>query len=160
MNQGDPYRQPYLDSCVYIELLQGSASKYPDRVETASLILRAVDRGALSLVASTLVIAEVAQLATDGSDDSVERWVVRGSGVTLREVDLFLARRAVQLVRTHGLGGADAIHVAAAILSRCDVFFTWDDRLLKRGEGISEILVTEPYFAGETELPLGSPSVG
>lgn len=153
MNPGDPYTQPYLDSCVYIELLQGPASQYPARVETAVLILKAVDRGALSLVACTLIIAEVAHPGAGGPDDTVERWLVRGQGVTLREVDLFLARRAAELVRDHGLNGADAVHVAAAILSRCDVFLTWDEKLVKRAKQVPGILVTEPYFVGETELP-------
>lgn len=153
MKPGDTYRQPYLDSCVYIELLEGPASKYPTRVETARLILKAVDRGDLALVASTLVVAEVAEPAAGGSDDSVERWLVRGASVTLREVDLSLARRAAQLVRDYRLAGADAVHVAAAIAAHCDVFLTWDDKVVKRCDGIPGILVTEPYFVGRVELP-------
>ncbi|MEJ7765903.1 MAG: type II toxin-antitoxin system VapC family toxin [Acidimicrobiales bacterium] len=153
MTPGDPYKQPYLDSCVYIELLQGDASNYPSRVETAALILKAVDRGAISLVACTLILAEVAHPGTGGLDDTVERWLVRGQGVTLREVDLFLARRAAELVRSHGLNGADAVHLAAALLSRCDVFLTWDQKLVKRAQQVPGILVAEPYFLGESELP-------
>ncbi|MCS7301411.1 MAG: hypothetical protein NZ556_07650 [Fimbriimonadales bacterium] len=48
---------------------------------------------------------------------------------------------------------ADATHLAAAILSSCDEFWTLDDKLLRLSAAVSEILIRLPHIE-QMELPL------
>ena len=154
LQEDDRYRRPYLDAVVFIEVAKGPAADKPQAAEQARLILRDVEAGRLPLVASTLIVAEASKPAPDDPTLIPGQWVLR-PGVTLREVDLRVARKAGELVRDHGFAGADAVHVATAILSGCDVVFTTDGRMLKKAQAAGDdlgILVCEPYHQGQAEL--------
>ncbi len=43
-----------------------------------------------------------------------------------------------------GLQKIDSLHIACAIQSKCDYFLTTDDKVLKRNNQISDIIVTDP----------------
>ena len=43
-----------------------------------------------------------------------------------------------------GLKAKDALHVSCAIAAACDYFLTTDDKLLKRGRDVAEILIVDP----------------
>ena len=43
-----------------------------------------------------------------------------------------------------GLQKIDSLHIACAFLSECEYFLTTDDKILKRANKISDIIVTDP----------------
>lgn len=54
-----------------------------------------------------------------------------------------ILEKAEELVQV-GLKSKDALHVACAIVLKCDYFLTTDDRLIRKAAGITEIKVTDP----------------
>lgn len=52
-----------------------------------------------------------------------------------------------------GLKAKDALHVSCAIAAGCKYFLTTDDKLLKRGRDVQEIIITDPTaFVREMDL--------
>jgi len=145
----------YLDSNVYLAWLRGENG----RVDTARELLTAGEEHRLTIVASTLVYAEVCGHGEVRSPDADEvdakirtffergflRWV---------EVDLPTARHARMLSRAHGLRGADAIHLSSAIRGKAERFMTWDTKDFPIGRVIEGVAVQEPEAYGQGTLPV------
>ncbi|MGI9105128.1 MAG: type II toxin-antitoxin system VapC family toxin [Pyrinomonadaceae bacterium] len=108
----------------------------PDRADDIWYVqncLKASQAGEIEVITSMLTIAEVRR--TDGAPtDKVKRLIrsvlTSNKIVTLAEMTQGIAERARDLHWDHGinLGGADAIHVATAIVTGCNEFFTLDAR--------------------------------
>lgn len=140
------YQLPYLDSSVYIAAIQGEKG----RAEEIRQILRTAEQGALRVVATPLVLAEVHKPGTpDWSTDRIDgyfkrphfRWV---------EIDYLLGAHARGIARDHRLRGVDAIHLAGALRAGADVFFTYDSRILAVTD--VGIRIAEPFFRGQMPL--------
>ena len=107
------YRRPYLDTSVHVADIQNEAGPARCRPQ----ILRAAEFGDLTIVASTLVIAELVHasgrpvLVTPAQDEAIERRFLNG-WTELVELDVAIAIRARRIAREHGLKPADAVHVA------------------------------------------------
>jgi hypothetical protein len=52
-----------------------------------------------------------------------------------------------------GLQKIDCLHIACAILSKCEYFLTADDRILKRGKMIDNIKIDDPIGFIKEVLP-------
>jgi predicted nucleic acid-binding protein len=140
------YSHPYLDSSVYIAVIQGEDG----RVEDTRQILRNAERNELRIVATTLVLAEVHKAGTaDWTTDKIDRYFHRPHFLWV-EVDYPVGVRARTLAREHRLRGADAIHLAGALRAGADVFFTYDKRILATSD--VGIHVAEPFFRGQLSL--------
>lgn len=140
------YQLPYLDSSVYIAAIQGERG----RAEEVRQVLRSAEQGAMRIVATTLVLAEVHKPgAADWSTERIDgyfkrphfRWV---------EVDYLLGAHARSIARNHRLRGADAVHVAGAMRAGADIFFTYDTRILAVAD--IGIRIAEPQFTGQMSL--------
>jgi predicted nucleic acid-binding protein len=112
------YRRLYLDADVYLGLIKGEAG----RVDIARGLLRGGQDRTFRVVASTLLYAEVCghgevRAAVDlaSVDQKVSAFLEHGF-IEWVEVDLVVAREARRLSRAHRLRGADAIHLASAIV--------------------------------------------
>ncbi len=152
------YRRPYLDTSVHVADIQNEAGR-----EVSAQILRAAELGDLTIVASTLVIAELVHasgrpvLVTPAQDEAIERRFLNG-WTELVELDVAIAIRARRIAREHGLKPADAVHVATAIEAGADVFLSWDDRLSYRD--IGKLACRRPYLVGSSEMRPGASEAG
>lgn len=139
------YRRPYLDTSVHVADIQNESGR-----KVSAQILRAAERGELTIVASTLVIAELVHasgrpaLVTPEQDEAIERRFLNG-WTELVELDVNIAIRARRMARDHGLKPADAVHIATALQADADVFLSWDDHFLRKA--IPGLACRRPYFA-------------
>jgi predicted nucleic acid-binding protein len=145
----------YLDSNVYLAWLRGEQG----RAETARELLTAGEEHRLTIVASTLVYAEVCghgevrSAEAEDVDAKIRTFFERGF-LRWVEVDLPAARQARTLSREHGLRGADAIHLASAIRGRTERFMTWDTKDFPIGQTVEGVRVQEPEAYGQGTLPV------
>jgi predicted nucleic acid-binding protein len=138
------------DSNVFIDLVKyGGKSEKPEdasraaHVEAAELMLRAAREGHLTIMASALCISECRgtrdtpqspMVASDEVKRLLDGLLLSGvSGVTLRQMDPLLLRRARDLTWIDGLSicGADAIHLATCLKSGCAAVITFDSKIAK-----------------------------
>jgi predicted nucleic acid-binding protein len=145
----------YLDSNVYLAWIRGEQG----RVETARELLTAGEEHRLTIIASTLVYAEVCghgevrSPAAEEVDAKIRAFFERGF-LRWVEVDLPTARHARTLSRAHGLRGADAIHLASAIRGRAERFMTWDGKDFPIGQRVDGVEIQEPVAYGQGTLPV------
>jgi predicted nucleic acid-binding protein len=153
----DLYKQPYLDSSVYIAAIKDEVG----RVDIAKHILNDAKAGKLQIVGSTFVIAEVIRGKGEAKPLSPEEERVIDDYVfhefiTWVELDVTLALDARRLARQHSLKPADAIHLASAIRGGADYLLRWDDRF-RLADGLYEgVTVCEPFWAGQLEIENGA----
>lgn len=111
-------------------------------------ILAAANNGEIELFTSSISVAECVAAGDDWGSE-VQRFfmgtLTSGRMFKLVQDSIFLAEKARDLRWKHNirLKGADAIHVASAIESRCTEFLTWDTDINK------------PKIAAETALLAG-----
>lgn len=152
----------YVDTCVYVVVFIGGDPGHPTRLESATHVLEAAQRGEIDVVTSTLTIAEIFGTPMTGDHlppaDRAANVARAGdyfqaSPETLVELDERLAHRAAALAQEHQLKGADAVHVASALRARCDRLYTWDDSILKI-ERIGGLEICAPAVGQQTALPM------
>lgn len=128
----------YIDSCYFIDAIKYRAgvSIDPDRSKDIGYIracLLAARDGEIEVITSTLTIAEVRR-AEGTPDDNVKKLIrsvlTSGRFVKLAEVTQGIGERARDLHWDYGinLSGADAVHVATAIITGCKELLTLDAR--------------------------------
>jgi predicted nucleic acid-binding protein len=130
----------YIDTCCFVDVLQHregmnlSAEKQND-VWHIKQILRASLAGDVEVITSSLTIAEFRRAKSNTPPDRELKRVIRsillsGKVVTLAQVTQGIAERARDLDWEDeiSLKGADAIHVATALVTGCKEFFTADGR--------------------------------
>lgn len=145
----------YLDANVYLAWLRGEEG----RVDTARELLTAGEERRLTIVASTLIYAEVCghgevrSSDAEGVDTKVRTFFERGF-LRWVEVDLPTARHARTLSRQLGLRGADAIHLSSAIRGKAERFMTWDTTDFPIGQIVEGVTVQEPEAHGQGTLPV------
>jgi hypothetical protein len=126
----------YLDACCFVELaLDAKSKKLHDggkfiwHLKTA---LRAGRDKKLTVITSLFTVAECT--SAHGDVDEETQRLFRGiltsgsGGITPWQTDIFVYERARDLRWKYGINlrPADSIHVASAIDSQCDEFWTWD----------------------------------
>lgn len=142
--------QLYIDADVFICVLRRDKDTWP----LALAALEAAERGAVTLVASRLLAVEVGRYRGDVSHARVTAHLVRFlEQVSLRwwEVDLRVQVKALELSQRYKLTSQDAIHLATAVLARCEYFFTYDGRFPVDSE-VDGVTVTRPKVVWEATL--------
>ncbi len=158
----------YVDTCVYLDLLTKNSTAHKDtgepRWKVAKSLFDAVNDDRVRLAASALIEAEVgcAGAVRDGSQpiiDQVRGWFT-AEGTEWTDVDRFLTRDATRLAREwhphradkeKKLGGADAVHLAAAVRLQCDYLMTHDEAF-PLGEKVEGVAVCRPTQAWPLHL--------
>jgi len=147
----------YWDSVVFL----GWLAEEPDKVNECRPVIEAAEAGTITLVTSTLTIAEVLWLKGQPqkkllpqSAHKVEAFF-RHSWIVVREVDRFIAESARDLVWNKNIKPKDAIHLATALRHDVDYdqFDTFDDDLIK----LSGALGNPPLTIGRPNLPAKLP---
>lgn len=148
------YRRLYLDADVYLALIKGE----PGRVDIARSLLADAQQKRFTVVASTLIYAEVcghgdvrAAANADAVDERIAAFFEQGF-LQWVEVDLVIARDARRLSREHRLRGADAIHLASAVRARCDALMSWNKKDFPIGEQVAGVDVREPFLFGQSSI--------
>jgi predicted nucleic acid-binding protein len=142
----------YWDSCIFIHAFKKTAAHFP----TILAIEKQAKSGQLEIFASALVIAEVVnhkppgQMMTDGDVRSVGNYF-RNKFIKIVPVDRIVAKNAAGIVRNHSLTPLDAIHIATAIRTECEVFYTYD------GDGNHPGLLQQNQKIGVPSLPIKRP---
>lgn len=141
-NKQDPPPLVYVDSDVYLDLIQRNRAPHPDtheeRWRAALGLFQAVDERRVRLAASALVHAEVACNGDSRRDSNRIRGLLDSwwtdPETEWREVDRYIARQAARLVAEwHGASApgkkfrsADAVHLASAVDLGAKYLFTYD----------------------------------
>jgi predicted nucleic acid-binding protein len=116
----------YWDSCLYIACIQKEPARFPE----LRAVIKLAEDGAVVLVASTLVIAEVVKLkastATAAKQAKKIREFFENDYIKVRALDRTTAEQAAEISRSFGLKPLDAVHVATAIAMKCSCLQTYD----------------------------------
>lgn len=127
----------YWDSCVYIDCIQQN----PDRHVLLDSIVKQARNGEIVLVASALVLAEVAKLKDpDATREQETKRICRffeNDFIKFRDVTRRIAEQAADMTRLHSIKPSDAIHVATALACECISFQTYDGEQGRGGKLIA-----------------------
>jgi predicted nucleic acid-binding protein len=144
VSDDQPAPLQYWDSPLFISFL---TKQSPERVDVVRQLIRDAQSRPpkVRVIASHFVRAEVIPHPNDDPDQTatLERFFrAAGSVVRFRDVDRYVASLARDLVAQHsgdGLTVPDAIHLATAIASGVEMFFTYDgarDNVRRRSGGL------------------------
>lgn len=103
-------------------------------------MLRAALAGEVEIITSTLTIAECRRAGTTpvppATKELIRAMLLFGRVILLAQVTQSITERARDFDWDHQLklGGADAIHLATALTTKCKEFFTFDEGPLKAAE--------------------------
>jgi len=158
----EAYSTPYLDTSVYIAAIKGPTTEDPNRVQVSAQVLTEAESGRLRIIASTFIHAEVIrdrgeQAPLDPAKETIIDGFFQRSFISWVELDVTGGRLARRLSRRFAIKPPDAVHIAAAIRGKADVFFTWDDRLIGAVSGdVDGLAVCQPYVyqAAQPQLDL------
>ncbi len=124
-----------LDTSVLLAWIKGE----PECDRVADL-LDFIDRGQARLVESTIILAEVYKRPTDkdkwGPKMDMVLAKLRSREVTLLDVTRPVVERAAEYRMVHKLKTPDAVHLATAVLNRCDWLVTLDQDFPAEVEGV------------------------
>jgi predicted nucleic acid-binding protein len=134
-----PKDRIYIETSPLVDYIKGDRTLAEDRQRNNWYIkqfLTAALNGEVELITSTLTIAECRRALTDKPATEENKRLIRstltsGKVFTLAEVTRSIAARARDLDWNDGLTslkGADAIHVATALVTDCRELFTTDAR--------------------------------
>ncbi len=124
----------YLDACCLSRPLDDQTQqRIRIESEAVRLVLELCAQGSHRWVSSEVVEAEVSR-----NPDQDHREVVLGL-LTYADERLVADERSVERARglaSHGLGAVDALHLALAEGSACDMLLTTDDDFIRRARGL------------------------
>lgn len=152
MGRPDKIERALLDASALIGVIKGESD-----FECLKSLLAAVDRGEVTLVESTAILAEVQPEHTmDTGLHAPAREAVRAllesPATELVDVNTVVARKAGALRVKHGMTTWDAVHLATAILAKADVLIVRDGKFPK---GVYEgVYVTFPFDIDDDKLPV------
>ena len=81
--------------------------------------------------------------------DAIIEYLKNDQIYELVNVDRAIGLKTNELCRTYGVKPTDAIHLACALKVGCDVFLTWDSKLIQRAM-VPGLSVEEPRILGQT----------
>lgn len=146
----------YADSCVYLHVLLNQ-----EHASECMKLLSAAERGDVQLIASRLVIAEVASYRNDRpgyetAAELLERFLDT-TGAEWVELDVMTAHDAARLSWDHKLRSADAVHLATATRRRADYFMSYDGGF-PFDQTVSGVQVTKPRIVWTPTLEDTAPA--
>jgi len=148
----DKIERALLDASALIGVIKGE-----EAFECLKTLLAAVDRGEVTLVESTAMLAEVQpEHSRDTSLHAAAREAVRSllesPATELVDVNAVVARKAGELRVRHNMSTWDAVHLATAILARVDVLVVRDGKFPKGN--YESVYVTGPFDIDDDKLPV------
>lgn len=139
-----------------------SIRDYPDRRHQDTWVIQQILRAArakdLEACTSTLSIAECCHIGEKPPGETVKRLfesvLLSGRCLKLVESDVFVCEEARDLIWEHGMSlkGADAIHVASALVANCEELLTTDEGILKQAAAITAAIGLTVLHPSATQL--------
>jgi predicted nucleic acid-binding protein len=138
----------YWDSCTFISRIQGDAR----RIVNLEFLTDEAAAGRVQLVTSALTIAEVSHLRRDCTDEEMVRDVEQigrffdNDYIHVIQLTRRIATEAAKISLRYKIKPPDAIHLATAIASNCQVVHTYDEVLLRHDAkvGAPPLTITTP----------------
>ena len=129
-----------IDASVFVAAVRLEEDHYTASRE----FMRQAREDAVTVFCPTLVLPECAAAIARPTGnlalvDELTVLIENFPGLHLVNIDLPLARRAVQIATTHRLRGADSIYVAVAEMFNATLV-TWDTEMLQRGSAVVQTL--------------------
>jgi len=125
-------RPVYWDSCVFIDLLQQTPSRY----DACDAVHRQAEKEQIIIVTSVVTLTEVTRIKNAGiiSDELSDKILeyFENPYIAVRQLDRELAKDAHRLCRRLNLMGLDGIHLATALERKVDVLYTYDSKKQRR----------------------------
>lgn len=150
MARPDKIESALLDASSLLGVVQGE-----EEFACLKSLLAAVDRGAIKLVESTSILAEVLPHHSRDTETHKRaregvRALLESPDTQLVDVTSVIARKAGDLRAEFGLKTWDAIHLATAVLARVDVLIVRDHRFpFGDYEGVH---ISRPFDVDEDKL--------
>lgn len=139
----------YWDSNAFL----GWLNDEKDKASACEGVLDAAEDGKVEIVTSALTLTEVIKKKGEKPIPRESEQKIRDffeqPWIIVRDVDRFVAERARDLIWTHGLKGADAIHLATALRLGLTVMDTYDEKLIS----LDGKLGTPPLRIGKPSVP-------
>jgi predicted nucleic acid-binding protein len=134
----------YFDSDTIIRYVENDADAHP---VVHALINEAAD-GRWNLVVSTLTLLEVTRrrnLPVDPTKHAAILLFFDNPFIFIRELDKPLVDEALKLIYDYlWLYPPDAAHLAAAIDMKCEIFYTYDVKMIEKFDGEHGLRVRQP----------------
>lgn len=129
----------YIEACPFIDAIKHMVGDSVDKSRDNDIwhtqaCMKSALAGEIEIVTSTLTIAECRRAGGSPVPDETKRIIrsilLSGRVVILSQITQAIAEKARDLEWEEGinLGGADALHVASAIVTKCQEFFTTDGK--------------------------------
>lgn len=146
----------YWDACCFIAAMNTRETHHV----ACNNILKDASLGKVDIVVSALTLAEVVRPKGYGNPLPQEKAQLikaffENDYIKMRTVDRVIAEAARDLCWAHPIHPRDAIHIATARDTQCDVFETTDNRLLKQASQIADLQIRLPQWTGQLKLPDG-----
>lgn len=159
MSQGGVIRR-YWDSSCFLAILNNE-----DSADDCERILEDAKEGKTELIVSAVVQVEVIRPRSSPQPIPHEarekiRAFFENEYIKWRNIDRIIADLARDLCWEYRIHPRDAIHLAVAIDTECDLFETTDNQLLKADGQIKDVKlkIMKPKWAGQLDLyPKPSP---
>jgi len=150
MAKGLPRR--FFDSDAIIHFINGE----PDAGPVVGALMEEASAGQWTLVVSAVTMLEVTRQKSKPVDPTKYAKIMsffENPYVFVRELDILLAEKAQKLIYYYlWLHPNDAAHLAAAIDTGCEVFYTYDEELINRFDGEQGLRVQRPEMPKKTDL--------
>lgn len=146
----------YFDSCAFLAWFK----EEPGRVDTMAALFAEAEKGSLKVLTSTLTIAEVLNLQGQQSPiPKSQRDAVRSlflnDWIVPKGVNRRMAEISQDLVWDYGVKPKDGIHIATALMFKVQTFYTYDEKLVKKGNlvtSLGEVKICEPLPPAQEDL--------
>ncbi|MEV5768321.1 type II toxin-antitoxin system VapC family toxin [Micromonospora sp. NPDC052213] len=140
----------YIDTCVFLNVIKRETPFWPGSLK----MLLAAERGDIQLVASTLVLAEVAshngEVDPAKRDEVIDRYLT-DAPVQWYELDLFVVEDTRRICDSFEMRGADAAHLATAIRAKAD-FLVSNDKRFPYDQTIGGVRVIRPMVLWDATI--------
>ena len=147
----------YLDSCVFLAWLQ----EEEDKADVVGALFDAASSEKLKILSSALTIAEVLNIKGLNSPIPKEqrkkvRSLFENKWIIIRSVTRHVAEKSQELVWEDGIKPKDGIHVATAIVHKVPKLYSYDRKLISKGElstNSGRVSISEPQQPEQGQLP-------
>lgn len=122
----------YLDNCCYNRPYDDQSQIRISLEAQAKIYIQTmIETGNFKLVSSYMLIYENSRNRIETKRKAIEQFIKDNTAIYIDESYSEEVEHVAIEIQQTGVKSADAIHVACAILAKCDFFITTDDRLLK-----------------------------
>ena len=154
------YKQPYLESSVFIALIKGEVVDSVDRGEIAQHIMDDASTGRWPVFSSTFTLAEVIKdrrrpMLTPDEEKRISDFF-KHDYIKLVTLDREVAELARKFARVYNLRPADAVHLASAVKVKAEELLTWDSGNFPINQTVEGVAIKLPYWFGQTTMSWSS----